>query len=103
MKRLLLIALVLLILVAGAWFWLRRDRLAVQYACYRVASAHSYEQAADELKWFDNHAAHSPALRALVERFGTGNRRLDEYLVQFAYDGQASEAFRETLSAEFAW
>jgi hypothetical protein len=103
MKRLLLIALVLVVLAAGAWLWLRRDRLAVQYACYRVASAASFEEAADELASFNQYAAHSPPLRALVARFGTGNRRLDEYLVGYAYDGRASDAFRQTLSAEFAW
>jgi hypothetical protein len=103
MKRLLLVALALVVLAAAAWAWWQRDRLAMQFACYRVASAATFETAVEQLQWFEQHADSERALRELVSRFGAGNRRLDDYLVQYAYDGRSSEAFRQALSLEFAW
>jgi hypothetical protein len=111
MRRLLTVSILLGLLVLIGWISWNWPRWQNELTCYRVATAENFEAAAGHIAWFDSQPrgvpqsshARQEKLRVLVARFGTGNERLDNYLMRYAYDARASEDFREVLSREFGW
>ena len=84
----------------GGWWYLNREQLARQWACYRVGAAESFEQARAELAWFENGPDRATRLSELAGKWGTGNQRFDLYLARYVEHADCSESLRETFSRE---
>lgn len=84
----------------GGWWYLNREQLARQWACYRVGAAGSFEQARAELAWFEHGPDRDARLGELVRKWGTGNQRFDLYLARYVDHPASSQALRETFSEE---
>jgi hypothetical protein len=103
MKRFVLAASILLIVAAALWLYGRRDALSLQWDCYQVTSARSYEDLQQRIDLFQRESKGENRLAALVARWKTGNDAFDGYLARYLYDPQCSEALREAFSRELGW
>lgn len=99
--------LVMLVLLTGiglgAWCYRNRNRLACQWASYRVGAARSFHGARAEIAWFETGPDRQTRLRHLVGKWGTGNRRFDLYLARYVTGRDSSELLRKTFSLELGW
>jgi hypothetical protein len=93
------LALLLAVLVAAAgWAAVNRQRLARQWACYRVGAAETFDAANREILWFEQGPDRRGRLDELVAKWGTGNPRFDLFLAHHV----AQPASSEDLKAAFA-
>ena len=100
----LLITLALLIAAGCAvWYHANRERLARQWACYKVGAGETLEEVQADIAWFETGPDRDRKLRELVGKWGTGNRRFDLNLAQYVDSAKSSEALRKAFSREFAW
>jgi hypothetical protein len=103
MKRLALAVALVLLSAAVLWLYSRRDELRLQWACYEVASAPTYEIFKERLEQFDRGPDAQRRQAALVERWHTGNTLFDDHLARYLYDPNCREDLRETFSRELSW
>ena len=87
------------VLAVVAWGWVSRQRLATQWACYRVGASETFEQAEASLGWFEQGDDPTPRLDALAEKWGSGNARFDLFLAQYLYHPHCGDALRARLAA----
>ena len=87
-------------ILISAWWYLNRRRLARQWGCYRVATAESFQQAQDEIAWFENGPDRHARLGELARTWGTGKQQFDFYLARHVCHADSSELLRETFSQE---
>ncbi len=95
----LLVALIAGVLV-GAWAYVNWETLAWQWATYQMGAAESFEQAREQIAWFEQGPDAPERLRVLVAKWGAGNPRFDQYLAQHAASGESSMALRRAFSRE---
>ncbi len=95
-------AAIVFVLVAGvfvgAWAYVNRQWLVWQWACYKVGTAASFEQAKRQFAWFEQGANAQDRLRVLAAKWGDGNRQFDEYLARYVTGGESSMALRQAFS-----
>jgi hypothetical protein len=103
MRRLVYLALAVLLAVVALWLYSRRDALRLQWECYQVTGAASYEQFQQRIAEFERVSSDYNRRRALVNRWHTGNEKFDDFLVKYLFDGQCSEELREVFSRELIW
>src|SRR5689334_3626886 len=103
MRRLVFLALAVILAMAVVWLYSRRDELRLQWACYEVTSAPDYVTFQQRMAEFQQEGETYPRLRTLVNRWQTGNERFDEFLARYLFDAPCSEALREAFSRELAW
>jgi len=82
----------------GGWLYVNRRRLADQWASYGVGAAESYDRARQRIARLETGERAKPRLRELVAKWGTGNRRFDEYLARYVTDPASSGRLRELFS-----
>jgi len=95
--------LVLAAIGLGTWGYLVRNRLACQWATYRVGAADSFEEARTEIHRLETGPDRDTRLRELVRKWGTGNQQFDLYLARYVGSPDSSESLRKTFSLEFGW
>jgi hypothetical protein len=88
---------------AGVWYCLNQERLARQWASYRIGAAKTLEQARTEIARLETGPDRQTALRDLVAKWGTGNQQFDLYLAWYVGHPSSSDLLRETFSLESAW
>ncbi len=98
--RAILVFVLLVGVLVGAWGYVNRQRLAWQWACYEVGSAASYDEVRKQLAWFEQGSDAPERLRVLVGKWGGGNPRFDQHLARYATDGESSIALRQAFSTE---
>ena len=93
------------LLLAGlaAWGYLQRAAWQRQLACYRVGAASSFDEAAQEIAWFEAPPDRDAKLRELTAGWATGNEQFDSYLARYLYDARCGEPLREAFSLELGW
>ncbi len=98
--RTLLVLIALIAVFVGAWTYVNRRTLTRQWRCYRVSSAESFEQAQEEIAWFENGADRHERLAELMRKWGTGNRQFDLYLARHLHEPACGDPLREAFSEE---
>ena len=102
MRRLALLILTILIAGAALWLFARRDSLRLQWECFQVTSAGSYDQFKQQIDQFEQ-SGDGRRLRALADRWHTGNETFDDHLARYLYDPQCSDEIREAFSRQLSW
>jgi len=82
----------------GGWVYVNRQRLADQWASYHVGAAARYDEARERIARIERGDRAEGRLRELVAKWGTGNRRFDEYLARYVTDPASSRRLRELFS-----
>ena len=98
--RIWMLAPLLVALAVGAWVYVSRGQLTRQWQCHRVAAAESFEQARQEIAWFDRGSDRRERLGELVRKWGTGSPRFDFYLGRYLGQPACSDLLREAFSKE---
>ncbi|MHC4402291.1 MAG: hypothetical protein ACYTG0_21710 [Planctomycetota bacterium] len=88
---------------AGAWCYMNRNALTCLWRSYRVGAAETFEEARTKIAWFESGRDCKRKLRALVDRWATGNRRFDFHVARYVRLPESSELMRKTFSLGFAW
>jgi hypothetical protein len=93
----------LLLAALAVWLYVEREALRLQWECFQVTSAPSYEEFRRRIEQFERQGHPRQRLPVLVARWRTGNATFDEHLSRYLYDPQCSEAIREAFSRELGW
>ena len=101
LRALVLVAAVALASVGG-WGYANRQMIAWQWASYQVGAATTFEQAREQLAWFEQGPDAPEKLRMLAGKWGTGNPQFDRYLAEYATARDSSMAVRRAFSEELA-
>lgn len=102
-RRLSIVAIVVVLAATAAWAYRRREQWSIQAVCYRVSEAATYDAARQELAWFEREPDRDAKVRELMAGYGAGNARFDEYLARYLHDPQCSDRLREAFSLELGW
>jgi hypothetical protein len=103
MRRFVFLGLAVIVSMAAVWAYFQRDEFRLQWECYQVTSAASYEQFQQRITQFERESSDYHHLRVLVNRWHTGNEQFDDFLARYLFDGQCSEELREVFSRELIW
>lgn len=103
MKRFAYLTLAALVATSALWLYSRRNDLQLQWDCYEVTSAATYEEFRQRIDHFLRGSSAYERLRALADRWHTGNARFDDFLARYLFDPQCREPLREAFSRELSW
>lgn len=98
-----LLLLLALVAALGGWGYVRRDRLAWQYACHRLGQSKTFDEAAEQIAWFDAEPNRAAKLHELVGGWGRGSQAFDFYLAMHLAGPDCSEELRREFSTEIGW
>ncbi len=86
----------------GLWACWNGPLLRVQWECYAIGAARSFDEAKPHLVWLDRHASCPESVAELVARWGAGNGRFDLHLARYIDSPESSETLRGAFARQLA-